>query len=625
MAIGGLLLTIGGFFAIANEASVAALRARESVRRSIDLTAGAFAEELKLLAGRFQSIRPGDSAAVENFKQQNPDVGFVILLKDEPEIDGGARKTDIKIPVEVETCLDEAAWREFVKGDYNSARNALMRASDNAHELPAQAAAGLARAGFEMRRGNSAEALAVLEELILQLNNDGDLLNPVSNAPALPVALLLKSRILAGSDRDAATRTARGLIAQLQQKPAPGAMGILREIEELAVIPQDEMAAPREKLQKEREALYLTKMIHERGAEWLAGEAGMRPLDGRIAFAGAREADGRLIGVLDGEQFIQKNTARATSLARAAGVNVDGAARPGVLAEEVPVPGSLGVLRAGLRENIPFREYKYSTLMYVLAALVVLLGFSIAGGAWFLARATAREIEAAQAKSEFLAGITHELKTPLASIRLYGEMLEEGAELNLQKRSEYIKTIGREADRLTQLIDRVLALARLEQAAPGEALSTTTALEILQNAADAFSPLAKQHSLQFALDARDGATRVSCDPAAMVQSLVDLLDNARKYAASGGVVELAGRRENNNYVFAVEDRGPGLPPGDPELLFRMFARGEGDSVRGKSGLGIGLALARRIVEANRGTIAARNRKGGGASFEIRLPVAEDGV
>jgi signal transduction histidine kinase len=259
---------------------------------------------------------------------------------------------------------------------------------------------------------------------------------------------------------------------------------------------------------------------------------------------------------------------------------------------------------------------------WALAALVVLLGSTVAGGAWFLTRASRREVEAARAKSEFLAGVTHELKTPLTSIRLYGEMLEEGRVAEASKRQEYIRTIGREAQRLTELIDRVLTLARLERGEAPPRTLRVTAGEVARDAEGAFRPAAENVGIRFLVNVEGGDAPLAADGVALVQALVDLLENARKYAAAGGQVELAGRREESHFCFEVADRGPGLPPGDPERLFAMFARGEDDSASGKVGLGIGLALARRIVEAQGGALTAGNRDGGGAVFRIRLPIAD---
>lgn len=238
------------------------------------------------------------------------------------------------------------------------------------------------------------------------------------------------------------------------------------------------------------------------------------------------------------------------------------------------------------------------------------------------AASEAREIEAARAKSEFIAGVTHELKTPLASIRLYSEMLSEGRVGDNAKQKEYVATIGREASRLTQLIDRVLTLAKLERPVDGASPVVARAGEILQIARDAFGPVAQSERLKFAVHANDADTVVAADPPFAGQAVLDLLDNARKYAASGGIVELYGERRGEHYVIEVADRGPGLPDGDPERLFVMFARGPGDSTSGQSGLGIGLALARRIVSSRGGTLEVRRRDGGGAVFTMTLQVVQ---
>lgn len=620
VAAAGILLTIVGLLAIAHEGSVAALRARETLREAAGVAARGLARELQQLFDQCGELPPDDGAKIVEFTKNHPELFLVSVV-------GGAAEAERRdgAPADpasssILTLLDEAAFREFTDKDYSSAERALAEAARSASSPPARASVALARAGFESRRGDGEGALRRIEELLIYLQKEEGAATMREGLPALPLALLMKTRLLQQKKDPASAEAARAAAAELCKNAGEGAEAMLEDVIETGAVAAGELDSARADIRNKRESKYLEKLLRERRADWLAGEAGPRLLDSKLAFRGPRRAGSCVVAVLDGERFLNLQMPRAAALAKAAGIEVLGSARAGILVNETAVAGSLGTLRTGVAENVNIEESPSKGALYALGALVVLLGCSICGGAWFLARAAAREVEAARAKSEFLAGVTHELKTPLASIRLYGEMLQEGRVADVHKKNEYIQTIGREARRLTLLIDRVLDLARFERGRGHETRTIVRAGELFQNVETSFSPLAKEVNLQLTSAVEGPDTSILCDPVSIEQAMLDLLDNAKKYAAAGGMIELRGRVAGEHYHIEIADRGPGLPSGKSENLFQMFARGDGDSVRGKAGLGIGLALARRIVESNGGALNAKNREGGGAIFTIQLPI-----
>jgi two-component system phosphate regulon sensor histidine kinase PhoR len=201
-------------------------------------------------------------------------------------------------------------------------------------------------------------------------------------------------------------------------------------------------------------------------------------------------------------------------------------------------------------------------------------------------------------------------------------MLEDGRTADEAKRRSYVATIRCEAQRLTSLIDRVLALARLERGSAVEGLERVRAGEIVREAESAFRPVVESEGRAIAGSVADEETELRADPAGLVQVLLDLLDNARKYGGAAAPIELHACREGAEYVLEVADRGRGLSPEEAGRIFEMFARGEDPQTREKPGLGIGLALARRVVEANGGRLEFRPREGGGSVFSVRLPIPE---
>ncbi|MBI3817683.1 MAG: HAMP domain-containing histidine kinase [Planctomycetes bacterium] len=626
---GALLLTIFGLLAVKNEADVSNLRARETAREAVVAAAGALEREIGSVASALGRIPFLDNAYRAAERDLSELTVFGVLNSEGKWIYPIRRpRDDIKEPepgerMQVETFLDEASFQEFTAHSADAAQRAYAKAAEIAKDPRLRASAALARASFELRRGNDNDTertIATVDEL---LKTGGAIATARESLPAGALLKLLKIRVnLQKGARDLAADDARELLKNLWSDAPRAGLGLVGEIAELNILNNTEIDAARESMARGARRETLLDAILPRGAELLKLSAAATAIDGDLFILGPPGAEGRVVGIVKLDSFLKHAFPAATALATASGVPVSMSARAGDLADEVLVKNSAGLLRLGLPRNYIINNSAETISSAAFAAMVVALGATIGGGAWALARASHREIEAARAKSEFLAGVTHELKTPLASIRLYGEMLEDGRARDEGKRKEYVRTIGREAERLTNLIDRVLELARLDRPIPMEPAERAATGKIIKDAEAAFAPVAARSNLLVNITISDSETNVLADPAAVVQALVDLLENARKYALSGGSVDVSGRREGADYCIEVADRGPGLPSGDPERLFTMFARGEDDSVRGKSGLGIGLALARRIVEGSGGALTARNREGGGAVFTIRLPVAD---
>ena len=631
IAIGGAAVALSavGLLALRSEAAVARLRAGEAAREAVSLAVAGLEAELAKVAAELDARipNPNDRAALVAFGKDRADVllvfdvgpnGATLGRAAAPGSAPASRPIDAAERTRVEAFLEEAAFQEHQAKDPAAAAKAYTRAAEGSSDPRLRASVSLASAAFELRRGNSEGAASRLAPLL-----EGDAAAVRTFREGIPVrqlARLVRARQWKDSGNEAAAREEGDrLLSELDADPGPAPRAVVDEVADLSLGLDGRIREARGAIERWEARERVERGVAEAGAKILS-LGSVAPLEGAILCLGSARDGVRAAAALDPAAFLARALPAAAAIPRAAGFPIIAAAGAEAWGEAA-VPGTGGLLRVGLPRDFDPTVVKVGVPPWASAALVVLLGSTVAGGAWFLTRASRREVAAARAKSEFLAGVTHELKTPLTSIRLYGEMLEEGRVPDAAKRQEYVRTIGREAERLTELIDRVLTLARLEQGqAPPRALGVTAA-EVARDAEAAFRPVAEKVGMRFLVNVDAGDTPLSADSAALVQALVDLLENARKYAAAGGVVELTGRPEDSQYCFEVADRGPGLPAGDSERLFAMFARGEDDSIRGKVGLGIGLALARRIVEAQGGSLAAGNREGGGAVFRIRLPVA----
>lgn len=246
------------------------------------------------------------------------------------------------------------------------------------------------------------------------------------------------------------------------------------------------------------------------------------------------------------------------------------------------------------------------------------------------AAAQAREAARSEAlRNTLLSAISHDHRTPLASILGAAGALHDQAErLDVAQRRRLAATIVDEATQLGRLTDNLLQLARLESHAVAPSADWESAEEIvgstLQRARRRLRDGEGVADGTRALRARvePGLPLLRCDALLIVQALDNLLDNAMKYAP--GPVELLARRDGDQVLLAVRDRGPGVPAAQREGIFERFRRGvEADPATApRRGAGVGLALCRAIATAHGGTLTCRPRHHGGASFELRLPVVE---
>jgi two-component system sensor histidine kinase SenX3 len=223
----------------------------------------------------------------------------------------------------------------------------------------------------------------------------------------------------------------------------------------------------------------------------------------------------------------------------------------------------------------------------------------------------------ARERSQFAAAAAHELRTPLAGLQLYGDMLSDGLG-DPGKLRDYARRMSEEASRLGRVVSNVLGFSQLERGnlsvdpqlgALGEALCTI---------AEHAQPALDRAGAALELDV-DPALRARFDRDALARIVGNLLDNAEKYArtADDRTIRLAARELGDGIEVVVEDRGPGIA--DDHRLFRPFARGV--TRDGPAGLGLGLALSQSLARAMAGELAFRRRDGGGASFVLRLPRA----
>ncbi|MGH8236113.1 MAG: hybrid sensor histidine kinase/response regulator, partial [Steroidobacteraceae bacterium] len=239
------------------------------------------------------------------------------------------------------------------------------------------------------------------------------------------------------------------------------------------------------------------------------------------------------------------------------------------------------------------------------------------------ARAEAALLEADRHKDEFLAILAHELRNPLAPIRNAVEIMSRFP-LDDPKLKWSRDVIDRQALHLTRLVDDLLDISRITRGTIRLAQEPVRSETIVARAVEALQPMIAEHRHELSIDCPDGSLMVRGDLTRLVQILGNLLNNAAKYTNDGGRIHLSVRRDARFVEFRVKDNGIGIAPDSQSKLFNLFSRLETADDRTPGGLGIGLALVRKLVEMHAGEVAVRSAGlGQGSEFVVRIPLLDN--
>ena len=256
--------------------------------------------------------------------------------------------------------------------------------------------------------------------------------------------------------------------------------------------------------------------------------------------------------------------------------------------------------------------------LYVSVILLGVFIIAIVSGGVLLTRLTLQNMKDARQKTSFVSSVSHELKTPLTSIRMYAELLLSKRIKDTNKTQTYLSVIVSESERLTRLINNVLAFGKLEQGKKTYHLINFEMDRLLGQMIQAHSIRIENQGMEIISQIEEGDYKVKTDRDAIEQVILNLVDNALKYADKGKFIKFVLEKEGSSILLKICDDGPGIPKAQQEMIFEKFHRVDNSLTTKQPGSGLGLSIARQILRDLEGDLSFDPMPGNGSCFTARI-------
>ncbi len=493
--------------------------------------------------------------------------------------------------------------QEEARGSVERAAEVYRKATKAAGHASAQVYARLSLARSLMKSGREEEAISEYSSILkspLKLTDDN----------GIPLALFAAPPLMDAGVEDGEIPALIRTAAEQQEWWSPAALYMIRDLARRAGAPDldsklTEQAHDREQAEAlQRDLPSLVPAGYEGEHSWIS--YGNPPW---------------LVGIVAGGASQQPHViaVRLRELLAAADSHVNGVRLAPDQSGE-----ALGDPLSGIRVTIPVPIEANAgprQRLFILALAIALAVTLFAG--YLTWRDARRELRLATMRSQFVASVSHELKTPLTAIRMFAEALRMDEGLDRTTVNQNLDTIMEEADRLSRLVDNVLDFARIEQGKKTYPMQLTSLVEIVENAAGAMEYSMAQSGFHLRVTVDHDLPATVADRDAIQQAVLNLLDNAMKYSGDSRDIELRLCREKDCGVVCVVDHGPGIPESEQPRIFERFYRIPSPENDRLPGTGLGLTLAAHIVKAHGGTVDVESRLGHGSTFTIRLPLRSE--
>ena len=269
------------------------------------------------------------------------------------------------------------------------------------------------------------------------------------------------------------------------------------------------------------------------------------------------------------------------------------------------------------RHGIFTAAAKRQRIAYFWTAALVIGFIALVTG--IAVKAILRQAQLNKLKNDFIATVTHELKTPLSSMRVLVDTLLEGSYNDQQQAIEYLHLISKENERLSRLIDNFLTFSRMERNKQAFEITRTEPAEIAMAAAEAIQTKFSNGRCKFDVSIDENLPSISADKDAMVTVLVNLLDNAYKYSYDNKHIELKVFTKKNSVYFSVKDNGIGMSRRAVKKVFDRFYQVDSSLSRYSNGTGLGLSIVKFIIDAHQGQVTVESKPEKGSELIVRLP------
>lgn len=609
-----------GWQVLEQDRSLETQRVRERLDLAADHVAASLERSFSDLANYLHFL-PGPAA-------KEPPEGVVVLLATERavSVDPPGRVLFYPaVPASDEppaVTFAEGEKLEFQRNDPAKAAE-LFRSLARSQDPRVRAGAWL-RLGRNLRKaGRNQEALEAYGELA-QLGGVR-----VMGVPAELMAREARSSVLEAMGKREAVRQEASL---MYRSLATGRWTLPRAVWEFHVEEARRWSGAGPWTDGERNALALSSAAEWIYGQWRTGQGsqGRRILrmEGRPVLISWMTDAGRLASVLAGPAWLGPVWKAALEGRRVRGAlvdadeqvmigSVDKNARQAVRTPAATrLPATLQLTSADSSGDLAGLAARRRLLLAGLAVLALVL----LTGSYFILRSITREHAVARLQSEFVSAVSHEFRTPLTSLRQLSDMLSKGRIPTEELRQESYDILSRESERLQRLVESVLNFGRLEARAFQYRLEDLDPAALVRDLAAEFQEKAAAQGYRVELAQAGEYPLIRADREAFGLALWNLLDNAVKYSPDCRTVWVGMARDGGRLAIQVRDRGMGIPAAEQKEIFKKFVRGAASRASNIKGTGIGLAMARHIIEAHDGEIRVESEPGQGSTFTILLPL-----
>ena len=258
--------------------------------------------------------------------------------------------------------------------------------------------------------------------------------------------------------------------------------------------------------------------------------------------------------------------------------------------------------------------------LYLYISIISFSALAILGGGFFTFWALSREWRLAELKSEFVSGLSHDLRRPLTSIRMFSEMLKDKRVLTEEKKLEYYNIINSESERLAHLTNNILDFSRIERGRKKYDLKYEDIANITTNTVGHFRTYMADKTRRINLEIQDGIPKVKIDASSISQALINLLSNAAQFSPPDKEIKVNLMKARKDVVIEVIDQGIGVPRSEQRRIFQRFYRVPQKQVTETEGSGLGLTLVKYTAEAHGGRVKVESEEGKGSKFSLILPI-----